>query len=437
MNISVEEIGQRQVILNIEVEPDEVEKSLEKAYWRLVNKTNVPGFRKGKAPRSTLERYLGRETLLDDALEGLVSETYRRAVEEKALDTVGQPRIEILEREPVSFKATVSLRPIVELGDYHQLSFTPEPVPEQDVGAAIEQLRLANTPWEPAERPAAFGDLVAFDVQGTVGEKSVLSQVGAQYRISSDSNSPVPGFAAQLIGMEKEQHKEFSLPFPTDHPAADLAGKECLFKVTLHEVKEQRLPELNDEFAKGIGGGFETMEALRKRVAADLKERAERQAMARLESNAVEALVGMSRVEYPPLFEEREVDSLIKDELESIQGNVRLADYLTRVGKTEDQLREELKPVAVKRVTRSLVLGKLAELEKIEVSSAEIDEEIDRIAKQAGERADRVKRALGSPGGRQSLENTLLTRKTLKCLVDIVTESIEDASSSAKKLKEA
>lgn len=434
MKVSIEETGQRQAALNIEVEPDELEKSLEKAYRRMVNKTNVPGFRRGKAPRAMLERYMGRAALLDNVLDDLVSETYRRAVEEKGLDTIGPPEVEILDRAPVIFKATVSLRPIVELGDYHQLSFTKEPVEvsEEEIDAAIEHLRFVNTPWEPAERPASSGDLITIDVEGTVEGQNIWKQAGLQYQILPNSAVPVPGFAEQLTGLERGQGKEFALPFPADYPRKEMAGKECLFKVTVHEVKEKRLPELNDEFAKGVGDGFETMEALRQQVASGLKDRAEREATRRVEDDAVMALVGMSRIEFPPILQEQGIDRLVKEQLEAWgEGNIKLDDYLKRLGKTEEQLREEWKPLAIKRVSRSLVLERLTEVEKVEVTAEEIEAEIERLAKQAGEKEQTLRRiAFSSPEGRQSVKQMLLTRKTLRRLVDIVTKVPEEVTPS-------
>lgn len=427
MKVSVEETGQRQAVLNVEVEPDEVEKSLEKAYRRLVNRTNIPGFRKGKAPRATVERYLGKEALLDNALDDLVNDTYQRAIEEKGLDALGAPQVEILERDPVSYKATIWLRPIVELGDYHQLQYDKPQVEVtgKETDDAVEEIRLATAPWEPVEHGVDPNDLVTLDVEGTVDGESIVNQSSLQYQAVPESKNPAPGFAEQLIGMEPGEEKEFDLPFPEDYSRQEMAGKDAHFKVKVHEVKEKRLPELDDEFAKGLGERFDSLDALHKQVESDIRARKEREATRKIEDDALTAMVGMSQVEYPPVLEEQEIDRLVREHLRDLgEGDVKLADYLTRIGKTEEQFREELKPAAVRRLKRSLVLSKLADAEKIEVTPEEVDAEIDGMIQGAGESGDRLRRALRQ--SRDSIENMLLTRKTLQRLVDIATSGAEE-----------
>lgn len=424
MKVSSQRIEDSQVVLNIEVEPGELEESLKKAYQRLNSRTSVPGFRKGKVPRPVLERYIGRSALLQDALDHLVPEVYNQAVQEQGIDAIDQPQIDVLQTEPVLFKATVPIRPTIELGDYHQLRLDPDPVEvtEAEVDSAIEQLRSRHALLVPVERASRFDDWLTLDVEGRLDGNSFLSEKGVQYHLVPDSSTPVPGFGEQLEGMAKGEEKEFSLSFPPDHPTSELAGKECFFQVAVSEIKERRLPELNDEFAKSIGDGFETVDALREEIRANLTARAEEEVRRQLEERVVDSVVELAQVEFPTILVDREVNRLIAERMGELRrGEIKLEDYLRDVNKTEEELKNELQPLATRRVTRSLVLSKVAELEKIEVSTAEIDAEIDRIADKASDGKEELRKFFSSPGARESLEEALHTRKTLHRLVEIAT----------------
>ncbi len=203
MNVTREKIENRQVFLAIEMEPAEVEAALEKSYRRLVRKTPVPGFRKGKTPRAVLERYLGKESLLDDALNSLVPEAYQQAIKEQEIEPIAQPQIEITQTDPVVFKAVVSLRPTVELGDYQSIRAAPEPVvvSDDDVTAVIEQLRHQHATWEKMERPVEPGDLVVMDIQSSIDDRPYINQPEARFQVVTDAIFPAPGFSEHLLGM--------------------------------------------------------------------------------------------------------------------------------------------------------------------------------------------------------------------------------------------
>lgn len=418
MKLSSEKIENSQVILNIEAEPEEVELALEEAYRHLAKSTDVPGFRRGKAPRAMLERYFGREVLLEEATEHLIPQLLGRALEEQGIDAIAEPEIEITQNDPLIFKSTVSVRPTVELGDYRQIRVDPEPVEvaDEEVDKAMEQIRYQQAPWQPAERPVQFDDLVTINVEGSVDDKPALDRKELQYQVIKESPFPVPGFWEQLEGLEKGQEKEFTLSFPDDYELNQFAGKECQFKVLVSEIKEKSLPELDDEFAKSLGQGFETLESLHQRVASNLKAMAEESAKRRLEEKAIEALVEQSKVDFPPVLVEHEIDRLIKEREASLEG--RIQDR----AKSVEELKEALRPLAVNRITHALILGKVAEEEKIEVADAELDEEIEAMAQGAGERGEELKKAFSSAAARQSIEEVLLTRKTLKRLTEIAQE---------------
>jgi trigger factor len=428
MKVSTEEIEDRQVVLNIEVEPEEMEKSLEGAYRRLVNRVNIRGFRKGKAPRTILERYVGRDTLLEEALEQLVPQVCNQAIQEQKIEAFDQPQVEIVQTDPAALKVVVPLPPIVELGDYREIRLISEPaeVSEEEVNAVIEGLRNQHAWWEPVERPVCPEDLVTIDVERKTEEGSIEPHQEQQYPVILESPFPMPGFAEQLIGMEKGQEKEFSLSYPSDWKVEQLAGKQYYFKVKIIEVKQKHLPEPDDEFAQSIGQGVETFDALQDGITTNLKTQAERKARREFEQKVVEAITDLAKVEFPPVLIRLEVENLLDELARGYGGGERgLENYLKFAGKTEDELREEIRPSAIKRVTQSLVLGKVAERENIEVSPAEIDARIEYLVKDTGEKAEEWRGIFGSPPGRRWIDRTLLTQKTVQQVVEIARSAPE------------
>ncbi len=422
MKVTNEKTEGCQAFLTVEMEPGEVEESLERSYYRLAKKTNIPGFRRGKAPRTILERYIGKERLLEDALNSLLPEAYEKAIKEQKIEAFAQPHIEIAQTDPVIFKVAVPLTPMIKLGDYHHIQVAPEPVEltEDDVSAAIEQLRHQHATWEPVERPVAFNDLVVLDVDSDIENKPFINQKGAQYQVLRELPLPAPGFAEQLVGMKRDEEKEFKLQFPVDYPRGELAGKEPSFKVRVTEIKQERLPELNDEFAKEISPDFKSLDSLREKVSTNLRLRAEEKARMDFEERVIEAVVDITELEFPPILVEMETDQLINQQLRRWQmGGKGLEEYLSSINKTEEELRQELHPLATKRVTRSLTLGRIAEEEKFEVSDAEISAEIENMTKSATENKDELNKFLNTPQARKSIEQVLITRKTIQRLVEI------------------
>ena len=224
--------------------------------------------------------------------------------------------------------------------------------------------------------------------------------------------------------MQKDEEKEFSLEFPEDYASAEHAGKEAKFKVKATEIKREILPELNDEFAHGISPDFETLVSLREQALSDLQTRADEKAKSDFEEKVIDAVIDLSEVEFPPILTETEINRIINQRFQG--GNQQLQEYLGRVNQTEEQMREDLQSAAAKRVTRSLVLGKIVEEEKIEVSSSDIDEEIESmVEKTAKEGKEKVEKALNTSQARESIEQTLIARKAIQRLVDIAKDSKE------------
>ncbi len=416
------------MVLEVEAEPEEVERSLEQAYHRLVKRVEVPGFRRGKAPRDMLENYLGRGALLENALDKLVPQLLSRAIEEQGLDVIAQPEIEITKADPVTFKATVPLRPTVKLGSYRELDIAPETVTssEEDVNRVIEQTRYRQAPWEPVERPIKFGDLVIIDVMGSVEGKPLLDRKDLEFQVQQGLPVPVPGFAEKLEGVEQGQDMEFNISLPSDYGVSELAGKECYFKVRVSEIKEKKLPELNDEFARSIGQGFETLDALTDSVTENIRLVAEQSARRRYEEKVIDAVVEGSHVEFPPIFVEQEIDRFIAEQERDLsQNRMSLEDYLRITKKSREEFREELRPVASGQVARSIVVSKVAESEDISVSGEEIDGEVAEMVKGAGEQGEALGKFFQSAEAHQSLERMLVTRKTIERLVEIASGGAE------------
>ncbi|MFQ6121939.1 MAG: trigger factor [Dehalococcoidales bacterium] len=431
MKVTREKTENSQAFLTIEMEPAEVEESLAKSYRHLAKRANIPGFRKGKVPRVILERYLGRESVLEDALNHLLPHAYEEAIKEQKIEAIAQPHIEITQTDPVIFKVTVPLAPTVKLDDYHHIQATPETteITEDDVAKVIEQLRHQQATWEPVERSVEFGDLVVLDINSNIEGKPFINQEGVQYQVVRDLPFPAPGFAEQLSGMRKGEGKEFKLQFPSDYPRGELAGKEPSFKVKVVEIKQEILPELNDDFARQVNPDFKTLASLREQVATNLRLGAEEKARVEFEERVIEAVVSRARVEFPPILIEMEIDRLINEQSSRLSTEGKdLEDYLKSINKTGEQLREELHPLATKRVTRSLVLGKVAEEEKVEVTDSEIDAEVENILKSATKNKEKLQEFLSSPRSRGSIKQFLTTRKTIQRLVEI-------AKVSDKKMK--
>jgi len=424
LNVTAERIPDSQVVLTIEVDPERLERSMDQAYRRVAPRVRIPGFRPGKAPRRVVELHLGREALLHEALDRLVPEVVEEAIKAQELEMVATPDLEITSLEPVVIKATVPVRPNVDLGDYRALRVEPEPaeVDEAEVERTLESLRRRYADIEPIDRPVQEGDRVRLDITGEVEGRTVLRQEDVEVSVRAEELANVPGVFERLLGMGKGEEAEFEAVLPEDYARRELAGKPIRYRVRVLEVKSERLPELNDDFARQVGEGFESVAALRERIRADLRARAEDEAKRRLEEKAVAALVEQARLEFPPQLVEREIDHLVQDLTRPAAGEGRRAveRFLQQVGRSERELREELRSTATERVKRSLVLSRLAELEGIAVTPEEVEQELASLAGTSPQAAQ-IRQLFDTPSGREVIERQLRSRRTLERLVQIVT----------------
>ncbi len=429
MKVTNEKTENHEVYLTIEMDTDEEEECSEGVYRRLVRQVNIPGFRKGKAPRAILERHVGRERLVNDMVEELVPRAYEKALEEQQLEAIAQPKIDVTETDPVKFQAIVPLKPVVNVGDYHQIRVTSEPVEvtEEAVEGVIERLRHQQATWDPVERAVRLNDLVTLDVQSTIDGEPYVNEQGAQYQVIAESPAPAPGFAEQMVGINKGEVKEFNLQFPADYSPGELADKEASFKASVSEIKEENLPEVTDEFAAQVEAEIADVAGLRTRIRGNLETMGEERSRRDLEMRAIEALVGVSEVEFPPVMVETEVHRLMEDQSRTLRmQGLTLEQYLRSAGKTEEEMHEELRPVAEKRVAESLALVKLSEEENVEVGDEDIDAEVARMIEETPEdRREEQGKVFNAPQLRESIRQTLLTRKTVQRLVEIAQGSGE------------
>ncbi|MBF8299355.1 MAG: tig [Dehalococcoidia bacterium] len=424
MKVTVEQLPQRQVVLSIEAEPAEYEEGKHHAYQHIVANARVPGFRKGKAPMAMVERYTGKAAFLEETIQHLIPELTGKAIDDQKLEVVGSPNIEIVTTEPVVWKATVDLLPEVDLGSYKELRVPEEPVDatEDEIAASIEELRRNLAPWEPVLRPAQLGDLVTLDQVATEGGRVVGEDKDTQFEMVGGSNRPGPGFPEQLVGLSAGDSKEFDLVFPGEDSRREVAGKTVHFSVTIKDVKAKNLPTLDDEFAKSVGDDFDTFPQLRQRVQEQVVSAKQREARTALENRAVQALIDGASLAYSPGMVNHEAAHILEDqESELRQNRISMEEYLRTMSKTREDMLAGFKPIAEQRLKRSLVLVELRKKENLEVSDEEVGEEIDRMAAGVSD-PQVIRRAFKSDAAQASIKGSLLTRKTLDRLIDIVTD---------------
>jgi trigger factor len=318
------------------------------------------------------------------------------------------------------FKAVVPVKPTVELGDYRNLKLQPEPVEitDKEIDAAVELKRQEQAVLSPVDRPVQFGDLVTLNIEANIGEKPFLNHKDIVYEVNKDSRVPLPGFAEKLKGAKKGKGKDFTLIIPPDYRIKEFVGKECFFKVAVTEVKEKQLPELNDEFSQTCG--YDNLTSMKEALCVDLKDKAKQLGDQRLRETAVDAVVEISQVHYPPILENKEIDRLLEREARRL-GFTKLNDYLNATNSTEEKLRDSLRPTVKKQIARLLMLDEIARIEKIEIDESEVDNQTNEIVKSEEGEGDKIRQFLQLPQVKESMRETLRRNKTVDWLVKIAT----------------
>ena len=412
------------VRLEIEVPADEVSRHFETAYRHLAARTRVPGFRPGKAPRNVVERYVGRDAVVAEAVEHLVGEGYDAAIDQTDLIPIDQPEVEIdaatvREGDPATFAAVVAVRPTVTPGAYTDYPFALEvpPVSDEDVDLVLSELRDQQATLKPVDdRGAEKGDLVAVSFRGTIDGEPFDGGTAERLPLVLGEERMIPGWEDQLVGMRIDERREFDLTFPADYRVETLAGREAHFNVTLVDLRERILPALDDAFAASVTDG-QTLDQLRAEIRDALGRRAEAEARHQFGDRIIEFATANATVELPEVMIANEVE-IMRDELRARLAEQRIGidKYLELARQTPAELMAELREPASRRVKTLLVLSAIAEREGIDATDAEVDAEVEaQLARYPGE--PRLREYLASRRGRSYLRMTLRNRKLVDSLI--------------------
>lgn len=411
MSLQVEKLEKNMAKLTVEVPAEQFEKAIKKAFNKNKNRFNIPGFRKGKAPQAMIEKMYGVGVFYEDAADEAINETYADAMKESELDIVSRPAISIEQIEkgqPFIYTATVAVKPEVTLGEYKGLEVEKADmtVKAEDIEAELKKVQEQNARLLTVEdRPVADGDQVVIDFDGYVDGKAFDGGKAEDYSLTIGSHSFIDTFEEQLIGKNIGEECEVNVTFPAEYHAAELANKPATFKVTVKEIKVKEIPELNDEFA-GEVSEFETLDEYKKDIEAKLSEKKQKEAATENENRVVEKVVAGATMEIPEPMIDGQVENMLQDTARRMQSQgLNLELYLKYTGMTLDQMKENMRPQAVKRIETRLVLEEVVKQENIEVSDERLDEEIAKMATAYQMEADKLKEYMSEQDKKQMKED--------------------------------
>lgn len=421
MKVNLEKIEKNLVALEIEVEAEKVEQAVNQAHNKLSKKVNVPGFRKGKAPRPVLERFIGKEALLEEAAEIMILPNYIAAIKETGIEPIDRPTVDIIQLDnakPFSFKVTVEVKPEVTIGQYKdfQVEKKEYTVGEEDINKEIEKLqqRYAQIIELGEDEKISNGDIAEIAFEGFIDDKPFEGGTSDSYSLGIGSGSFIPGFEEQLIGAKIKEKRDIKVTFPENYYKEELAGKEALFKVEIKGVKRKELTAVDDEFAKDVSE-FDTLDELKADIRKKLVELNNMLSQEDIKNQVISKVVEAASVEIPEVMINEKVDVMVQD----FKQNVRQQGIDFNFKDAElDNLREQYRPQAESNVKTELVLATVAKIENISVTDEDINKEIDKIAQQYNQKSDLVKASLGSTGRLDLLKEGLLFNKTIDFLVD-------------------
>ena len=426
MIISQDEIQDRQTVLHIELEEDDVDPFINRAYQRVVQKANIPGFRKGKAPRSVIEQFYGKDYLLNEIIETMLPEMTFQAIQEQELDAVGLPSIDLQEINPIKFNATIPLRPEIELNAYKDIRIEKQEIEitEESINERLEQLRLSIATWEPFESEIEEGNMITAQIKCSISEEIIIEETDAVYLVNEEIGRPFPGFSTKLIGLKVDSQNSFELEIAEDFSDTKLAGQTINCEVLIKDIKHRVLPELNDDFAKGIGEGYETLDELKEEIQKGIQTESEQQSNFDFRESIIESVMKEANISVPPLLIQNEAENIIQQHTQMVtQANMAIQDYLQSIGKTEEELHNEAQEEAEGRIKRSFLISKIAEQENIEISDDEIEMKIQEIfSNSEGE----IPNSTQNEEMRNYLFRTLLTDKTIERLEEIASGKESD-----------
>ena len=401
MSLQVEKMEKNMAKLTIEVSAEDLDKAMQNAYQKAKGKIAIPGFRKGKAPRKMIEQMYGKGIFLEDAANALIPEHYSKALEECDLEIVSQPEIDVVQAEPGKafiFTAEVAVKPEVTLGDYKGLEVpkSETEVTDEDVDAEIKKEQEKNSRTVTVEdRGAENGDITTIDFEGFVDGVAFEGGKGTDYPLTLGSGSFIPGFEDQLVGAKAGDHVEVNVTFPEEYQAAELAGKVAVFQCDVKKVEAKELPELDDDFAQDVSE-FDTLAEYKEDIKKNLTEKKEKEARAEKENAAVDKAIENAQMEIPDAMVDTQVRQMINDFASRMQSQgLTMEQYFQFTGMTVEKMQEEMKPQALKRIQTRLVLEKIAEVENIQPTEEEVNEEISKMAEMYKMEADKLKELLG------------------------------------------
>ena len=430
MKVSVEKLPTSEAVLQVDLTWEELEKASEKAYRKLVQKVDVQGFRRGKAPRSLLERKLGKEYIYQEGLDELINETYRSTIKEYEITPISQPELDapVFEiGQPYHFSLKVPIITPVELGDYKSLHFEREEatVTSEEVEKELEALRNRQTTWRVVERPAAIGDRVTVDLKLTVEDQTISDLKDNPFELTHERHGLFAGMDEHIVGMQAGETKSFTTTLPGDYANDKIAGKEANYTVTLHKVEIKELPELDDAFAAKVSNGeYETLEDLSKAVSDSILEKKKRRISDELREKVVDAVIDQSKITLHPILIHEEVEEIMHQFSHLLERQrMSIEQYLMMMRKSREEYMKELEPEAEKRVRRHLVLDEVIKQEGIQISPDEIEALFQAYA-QAGQELPRTEAQI------RAVAVSYLREKAITRLIELTTDPDPDAESS-------
>ena len=428
MSFKVEQLEVKNMVkLVIEASAEEFEAGLNAAYNKNKNKISVPGFRKGKAPRKMIEQLYGSQIFFEDAANEIIPDAYADAAKESGLDIVSQPKVSIEQLEagkPFIFAAEVAVRPEVELGEYKGVEVTKADaeVTDADVEEELKKVQDQNSRTVSVEdRAVKDGDMTVIDFEGFIDGEAFDGGKGENYPLTIGSHSFIDTFEEQMIGMNIGEEKELNVTFPEEYHAENLKGKPATFKVTVKEIKEKQLPELDDDFAQDVSD-FDTLAEYKDDLKKKIAERKESEAKAKKESEAIEKVVEAAKMDIPQAMIDTQVNRMLEDfAMRLQQQGLSVEQYFQYTGMTADKIMEEMKPEAVKRIKNSLVLEAVAKAENIEVSEEEFEAELQKMADMYKMEIEKIKEFMQDAEAKQ-MKDDIAIQKAVELIVSSAVE---------------
>ncbi len=428
MSLQVEKLEKNMAKLTIEASAEDFEKAIQKVYLKARGKINIPGFRKGKAPRKLIEKMYGTGVFYEDAANDLIPTAYAEALKDCDLEIVSRPEINVTQIEagkPFIFTAEVAVKPEVTLGEYKgvEVEKSDVEVTEEDINKEVDKERENNSRTiDVDDRAVESGDIIKLDFDGSVDGVPFEGGKAENYTLTIGSGSFIPGFEDQLIGTKIGEEKDVTVTFPEDYHEKSLAGKEAVFKCKVNAISVKELPEADDEFASEVSE-FETLAEYKEDIKKKLTEKKEKAARAKKEAQAIEKAVENATMEIPDAMIDTQVQSMMEDFARRMQSQgLSLEQYFQFTGMDVKKMHDQMKPEALKRIQNSLVLEAVAKAENIEISDEKVDEEIAKMAEAYKMEVEKLKDLIG-----ESEKDQMKKDLAVQAAADLIADAAKEA----------